>query len=684
MKQSIKSNNKGFTLVELIAVVVIISVISVMSFASLTKTIKNSQIKEIEVFETNLKTAAQVYVETNLTKFPELDNAGGHIQINASTLITEKYLDKDIDNPSKCNLNDTFLVALKTADNTIEYAVYCTGDTPVLPTTYPVYAKGTAVYFNPVTGATCTAGEAVSTTGTKTGCMKWYAFNDGGALSDTINLILDHNTSTLVAWNSTGSNISGPTNVLTQLQTDTSLWTGVPTRSDSYSVSNGTANYTINYSTYKARLIKAAEIATITGNSKFVEATTSYANDFYFDSNNQTQTATTIGASNYDWLFDYTHDCTSYGCNIAGEDGYGYWTSTAVAVSIDTPRAWYVARQGALSNYSVDYKDAFGVRPVITIQKSNLYNPVITGATNTTIYTTNSTFNVMDGVTAIDSDGKTISVQTTSNLTLGVAGTYTVTYTATGSSGNKAAVTRTITIVPETQIVYANGTAVYFNPVTGAKCTAGEAVSTTGTKTGCMKWYAFNDGGLTTHTIDLILDHNTTATVLWNSTGSNVSGPSEIMTQLTSDTSSWSGVPTRTDSYSVSNGTATYTINYSTYKARLITASEIATIAGNTGFNETTAVISDWFWFGSNSHSSSTTLAHNYAWLFDYTNGCTSYGCNIADASNYGYWTSTAVSGSTSETWRVYWNGGFGSEGVNELNRYGLRPVITINKMVIQ
>jgi hypothetical protein len=200
--------------------------------------------------------------------------------------------------------------------------------------------------------------------------MKWYAFNDGGESSQIINLILDHNTTATVAWNSTGSHVNGPTNVMTQLASDTSSWAGVPTRTDSYSVSNGSANYTINYSTYKARLITAAEIASITDNNSFTEATTPYTSWFYLDSNNQTQTATTTGASNYDWLFDYTNGCTSYGCNVADASTYGYWTSTAV--SGDESCGWNVRRSGDMSHNDVGVTDARGVRPVITISKSNL------------------------------------------------------------------------------------------------------------------------------------------------------------------------------------------------------------------------------------------------------------------------------------------------------------------------
>lgn len=367
--QDKKSLNKGFTLVELIAIIVIISVIAIMSFASMTKTIKNSQIKEIEVFETNLKTAAQIYIETNLSDFSQLDNVGGSVQITTATLISKGYLDKNIDNPSNCSLTNTFVVATKKEDKTIEYSVSCVGDPVEEPTnTYTVYTNGTALYFNPVTGSACAPEDSVSTTGTKTGCMKWYAFNDVGASTATVNLILDHNTTALVGWNSAGSNVSGPNEVLTQLKSDTSSWAGVSTRSDNYSVNNGTATYTIDYSTYKARLITAAEIATITGNSSFVESTTSYTSWFYLDSNNQTQTATTTGASNYYWLFDYTNSCTSYGCNIADASNNGYWTSTAVAAF--TYSSWYVDRNGSLICDGVNLAGYYGVRPVITINKS--------------------------------------------------------------------------------------------------------------------------------------------------------------------------------------------------------------------------------------------------------------------------------------------------------------------------
>ncbi|MGE5455630.1 MAG: prepilin-type N-terminal cleavage/methylation domain-containing protein [Ignavibacteriales bacterium] len=276
----------------------------------------------------------------------------------------------------------------------------------------------------------------------------------------------------------------------------------------------------------------------------------------------------------------------------------------------------------------------------------------------------------------------TAIVDSSCNVVLSVTnGSFTATKTMT---------TEDIEVVEGSQVeelypVYANGTAIYFNPVTGVTCTSAEAVSTTGTKTGCMKWHTFNDGGNTSGTINMILDHNTTSTIAWNSSASTVSGPNEILTRLQSDTSSWAGVPTRTDSYSVSNGSSTYTINYSGYKARIISANEVAMITGNTSFNETTSLGSNYFFFDNNSTSTPSTYTGKYSWLYNYTYNCTNYGCSVADNNLFGYWASTSISGTVGSAWSVrYYSSLIGNDTtVSSSNAYGLRPVITISKNVL-
>ena len=200
-----------------------------------------------------------------------------------------------------------------------------------------------------------------------------------------------------------------------------------------------------------------------------------------------------------------------------------------------------------------------------------------------------------------------------------------------------------------------NGTAVYYNPVYGEKCTGyTEANSTTGTNSGCMKWYVFNDkeGNAT---VNVILDHNTTANVAYNSTGSN-SEMKEVADALKKDTSTWKNT------------------------ARLITANEVAKITKHPTFN-VNKENQDWFYLDSNNLTLTvnSTNKSKYAWLFDYTNECTSYGCNVSDSSTWGYWTSSPYKGNSTQAWRVVRNGYLGGNGVI-FTGDGIRPVITISK----
>ena len=207
-------------------------------------------------------------------------------------------------------------------------------------------------------------------------------------------------------------------------------------------------------------------------------------------------------------------------------------------------------------------------------------------------------------------------------------------------------------------VTHVNGKVVYYNPETNTKCDSSEAVSTTGTKTGCMKWFAFNDDG--SDTVNLLLDHNTTATVAWASSRTNANGPVEVKTQLESDTSSWN----------------------KSINPRLIEASEIAKITNNTAWTPSKS----YYYFHDNSKTSYKGDAgtNKYAWLFDNTENCTTYGCNVADSSNSGYWTNTAYSGNSIYAWHVYCNGSLGNSGVGSTGFLGVRPVITVLKDVIK
>ena len=204
---------------------------------------------------------------------------------------------------------------------------------------------------------------------------------------------------------------------------------------------------------------------------------------------------------------------------------------------------------------------------------------------------------------------------------------------------------------------FKNGTAVYYNPETGKKCSESESKSTTGKNSGCMKWYVFNDkeGNAT---VNVILDHNTTANVAWNSTGSN-SEMKEVKKALENDTKDWKNT------------------------ARLITANEVAKITGNTNWdaskeNQTLFCLDTNQSDGTN-HCAKTKGTSKYTWLFDYTSVCTDYGCNISDSSNWGYWTSIPYKDNTINVWVV---NSYGSLTLDYVTRtvVGIRPVITISK----
>ena len=91
--------------------------------------------------------------------------------------------------------------------------------------------------------------------------------------------------------------------------------------------------------------------------------------------------ATSSQKSAYAWLFNYTQNCSNFGCDVAVSDwhyGQGYWTSDAIANG--TSRAWAITCVGSMNgwarpngtiNYDVQNTNA-GIRPVITVLKSTL------------------------------------------------------------------------------------------------------------------------------------------------------------------------------------------------------------------------------------------------------------------------------------------------------------------------
>ena len=268
-------------------------------------------------------------------------------------------------------------------------------------------------------------------------------------------------------------------------------------------------------------------------------------------------------------------------------------------------------------------------------------------------YNLNATYTEL-GASATDSDGNAISniVIDKSNLVMSAEGIYQVKYTATDTKGISSTVYRNVYV---SNNKYANGTAIYFNPNSNSVCSKAEATSNTSKSNGCMKWYTFNDDG--SSTVNLLLDHNTTATVAWASTGTNANGPVEVKKQLENDIASWNGAVKST--------------------ARLIEASEIAKITGYPNWNNNRY----YFHTNSNTEYKGAAGTNKYAWLFDNTYNCTTYGCNVADPSAGAYWTNTADSGSFNTAFTVYYIGILSHDNsVANASGPGVRPVITVSR----
>ena len=364
---------RGFTLIELLAVIVILAIIALIATPIVLDIIEDSK-------NSSIKRSIELYADA-------VENSVAKAQLNGSIVPSGKYTTTDgkiltqgnttikVDYDGAKTVCDVYIsnegtVSLKKCNVSDKNVEYTYGN--------KIYENGEVVYFDVTTGKSCdTYTETQSNIGVKSGCMKFYAFNDNG--SDTLNLLLDHNTTATIAWNSSYSSNGPDQEFLNKLKEDTKDWIGteVPTYyiMDQTGQASG-AKYTVDYSSYKARLITANEIATITGNTAWNETTASPYDWYYFDTNTSTASPTcksenTTGCS-YGWLYDRTStSCTTYGClNNSDVETNGYWTASSLAG--DSGIAWYVRPGGRVFTDLASYSDRYGVRPVITISKSKL------------------------------------------------------------------------------------------------------------------------------------------------------------------------------------------------------------------------------------------------------------------------------------------------------------------------
>ena len=308
---------RGFTLVELLAVIIALGIIVGIAVPGITKIMEKSRIK---AFEASVK---------GYIKAADMDNSdrGGlkNYYSIADGIVTEEKTNENIDVQTGTSENGSLEIDNKGKVNgSIYNNRYCAKiiDSRINideECSYTSFDDGDVIYFNPETSSLCTEGEAVSTAGTKTGCMKWYAYNDNKN-EYRLKLILDHNTTPSCQWNDTGKIVDGSTILNSKLKNDTQTW-----------------DKELN-----PRIISAYEIKKLVSNQSF---------DGKWDKHIPIP-------SEYNFLLD---------------NGGNYWT-TSIVTNFDYC-AWGVGRSD--ETHEVTYRSVtdsanFGLRPVISINKDNL------------------------------------------------------------------------------------------------------------------------------------------------------------------------------------------------------------------------------------------------------------------------------------------------------------------------
>ena len=113
-------NNKGFTLVELLATIVILAMIGVISFVSINGVIEQNKIKNCENLENSIKSAAKEYVSDKRYDNSFVSSVQDmKVLLGGRHLINNKNLSGDVYNPfdNEDNITDKVIVEVELKEN---------------------------------------------------------------------------------------------------------------------------------------------------------------------------------------------------------------------------------------------------------------------------------------------------------------------------------------------------------------------------------------------------------------------------------------------------------------------------------------------------------------------------------------------------------------------------------------
>ena len=386
---------KGFTLIELLAVIVILAILMVIAVPKILNVIENSRKSAAESSIKLVKDAIKTQVTsgsimgTNFTSdesgcytFNFDDQTSGNakeLQLKNKEKITGtiKYCNGTFSNDSlkfdgnRISKDDTNKkVICKRASKYTLYTETCSQTDP----TY--YCSGAGLSGQTITYGNTTITENELNSGDAFDCdvngdgkydskterfyyvSDYYNTSTKEFESDTAVLIYYSNVkngepsnSTKSAYDSSGENWHGPRTAIKQLPT-TSQWSNVSLKNSVRAILNENSGNTttggrtllsnFSFEGYSARLLTVQEI----------------------NSASQTGSGTRGELDNCNYLMENTKYTTSY-------LSYGYWLESACSDSSMFAAIMYSDARN-VSNFSVSHANAYGVRPVIEVPKSNI------------------------------------------------------------------------------------------------------------------------------------------------------------------------------------------------------------------------------------------------------------------------------------------------------------------------
>ena len=401
MKVDDYMNNKGFTLLELLAVIIILSLLAVLVNTSVTKLIKDSKNDLYDVQIENIKMAAESWGADNIYLLPKV---GECKYLTIGNLKNYGLLDKDINdlrNSSKIKDDLKIKITNNQSDygtNIIEYEVNPTDiegcDAIYKPICKRVDSK-TATFRTDDTTKTvgnipkgefalgdeyiCEVKKGVSyhfyvlsTTENKVNLILDGNLNSEGVIKDPNITYTDLGTVEWISLNdydlkegeefgATGKTNKGPITAVNKLYDLTKSWNNIP---------NMVINYTDSGNNYG--MIKTIDKITTISNIDEEELKT-YKNlkarlpltKELTDSGCKMVTGDSDIGSCPLWVSNYLKESTIKGATFVTNNGY--WTLD----SVNATKANRVSFYGYIVGNEVADKNNAGIRPVITIEKYN-------------------------------------------------------------------------------------------------------------------------------------------------------------------------------------------------------------------------------------------------------------------------------------------------------------------------